>query len=145
MKYKWVIIIFGLTEIAIGSITLVAVIASLILDKSRKPPEVLIFVLTTSTLSLSLGIGIIKGNLTSYHLLLFFATIIVLSKILIFAKIISLSGALETTVPTSLKNIISIIYHTFLTWYFTRGEVRKYFKERRNVLFSLPWPTFKKN
>jgi len=144
MKYKWGIIIFGLIEIAIGSITLVAVIASLILGESRKPPEVLIFVLTTSTLSLSLGIGIIKGNLTSYHLLLFFATIIVLSKILIFAKIISLSGTLETTLPASIKNIISIVYHAFLTWYFTRRGARKYFKERRNVLFSLPWPTFKK-
>jgi hypothetical protein len=131
------IIFFGLTELIIGSFTLIAVIVSLLLGKSAKPPEVLIFVLTTAVISLILGIGILKRNLTSYHLLLFLSVIIILSKILIFAKIIFLAGALETNIHPSLKNTISIVYHSLLVWYFVRPSVRKQFGERRNVLFSL--------
>lgn len=117
-KHNYAIVIFGFIEIGIGLITFVAVIASLILGKSTKPLEVLIFVLTTAILSLSLGIGILRHNLVSYHLLFFFAAVIILSKILIFAKIITLAGALETRLYPGAKNIISIIYHSLLIWYF---------------------------
>lgn len=138
MKFHLGIYIFGLTEIIIGSVTLIAVGISLFSGQSYKPLEVLIFVLITSGLSLGLGIGVLKRNLTSYHLLLFFSVTIIFSKILIFAKIISLTGALETTIPQSTKNITSIIYHSLLIWYFTRPTIRKHFGERRNVLFSFP-------
>lgn len=134
------IILFGIVEISIGLITLVAVISSLISRSSTKPLEVLIFVLTTSIISLGLGIGILRRSLASYHLLLFFVTIIILSKILIFAKIISLSGALETNISPAMKNTISIVYHSLLIWYFTRPSVRKQFGEKRKVLFSLKLP-----
>lgn len=140
MKHNWGLITFALIEITIGSITSLAVIASLILGKATKPPAVLIFVVTTAIISSSLGIGILRNNLTSYHLLLFFSTVIIVSKILIFAKIITLTGALETAVPQSTKNIISVIYHSLLIWYFSRPSVRKRFGERRNVLFSLKLP-----
>jgi len=140
LKPNYGIVIFGLIEIGIGLITLCAVIISLILNKSTKPLEVLIFVLTTSIISLSLGIGILRNSLASYHLLLFFATVIILSKILVFAKIISLSGTLETNIPPTAKNIISVIYHSFLIWYFLRASVKKQFGEKRNVLFSLKFP-----
>lgn len=142
MTYRQGITIFGLSEIGIGSVALIAVIISLILGKSTKPVEVLIFVLTTSIVSLILGIGILKRSLTCYHLLIFFATVIILSKILIFAKIITLTGTLETFLPQSLKNTLSISYHSLLIWYFTRSQAKKHFKERRNVLFSLKWPPF---
>jgi hypothetical protein len=144
MKQNRGVITFGIIEIAIGSVTFFAVITSFILGKSAKPLEVLVFVLTTATISLSLGIGILRRSLTSYHLLLFFAAVIILSKILIFAKIISLSGALETAVPSSFKNIISVIYHSVLIVYFRHGKVREYFRERRDVLFALSWPSFKR-
>jgi len=137
------IIFFGLTEVIIGSFTLIAVIVSLLLGKSAKPPEVFIFVLTTAVISLILGIGILKRNLTSYHLLLFLSVIIILSKILIFAKIIFLSGALETSMPPSVKNIISIVYHSLLIWYFSRSYIRRQFGERRDALFSLRLPFHK--
>ena len=107
--------------------TLIIVPASLILGKSTKPPAALIFVLATSIISLSLGIGILRRNLGSYHLLLFLSTIIILIKILIFAKIIVLSGALETCIPAHIKNIISIIYHSSLIFYFSRPAIRKEF------------------
>ena len=131
---------FALIEILVGSITLIAVILSLIQGRSTKPIEVLIFVLTTATLSTTLGFGILRRNLTCYHLLLYFSSIIIFSKILIFAKIIALSGALETTMPASIKNIVSISYHSMLIFYFTRKAIREEFGEKRNVLFSLKMP-----
>jgi len=66
------IILFGTIEIIIGLVTLAAVIASLFFGQSAKPPNILTFVLATAALSLDLGIGILRKNLTSYRLLLFF-------------------------------------------------------------------------
>ena len=129
MKRNWGIILFGLIEIFIGAVTLFAVVLSLIEGKSTKPLNVLLFVLFTALTSLGIGIGILRHNLTSYRLLLYFSSIIVLSKILIFAKIISINGALETTIPSPAKNIISIIYHSIIIFYFTRNSVRKKFNE----------------
>jgi|GEM_PF-578948 len=134
------IILFGIIEIAIGFFTLLTVIISLLLGKSTKPLAVLIFVLTASIISLSLGVGIIRRNLASYNLLIFFATVIILSKILIFLGIINLSGALETSIPTPFKNIISICYHALLIWYFTCPSVKMQFGEKRDALFSLKIP-----
>lgn len=137
---KWDILFFGAVEIIIGSVTLIVITFSLLSGESGKPLAVLIFVLTTACISLSLGIGILRQSLACYHLLLFFATIIILSKILIFAKIISLAGALETNIPQPVKNTISIIYHAILIWYFIQPRIRKLFGEKRNVLFSLKPP-----
>lgn len=131
MKPKLGIAIFGIIEIAIGAITFLSVALSLILGRSTKPLEVLIFVLTTSIISFCIGIGILRKHLTSYHILLFFAKVVILSKILIFANIISLSGAIETTIPQPFKNIISIFYHVLLLWYFSQASVRTEFGERR--------------
>lgn len=125
-----VIILFGTIEIIIGLVTLAAVTLSLFFGQSAKPANILIFVLSTAVLSLGLGIGILRRNLTSYRLLLFFAAAVILSKILIFAKIITLSGALETDIPQSAKNIISVIYHSLLIWYFSQPLVRKEFREK---------------
>lgn len=135
MKSKPGIIIFAIIEILIGSITLIAVILSLIQGKSTKPPAVLIFVLTTAALSLILGFGILRQNLACYHLLLYFSGIVILSKILIFSAVITLNGALETGIPFSLKNTLSIIYHTLLIFYFTRWPVRNEFYGRSNLIF----------
>lgn len=137
---QWGILIFGLTEIIIGSFTLAAVLLSLYLGKSTKPVQVLLFVLLTSVLSACLGIGLLRRNLASLHTLLFFASVIILSKILIFLKIITLNGALETSIPQPVKNAASIIYHTLLIWYFSRPALRQQFGERRNVLFSVKLP-----
>jgi len=127
MKHKRGIIIFAFIEITLGFITLFTVFSSLIQGKSTKPLEVLIFVLTTAVVSMALGLGILRYNLTSYHLLLFFSRVIILSKILVFAKIITLSGALETRIPSSLKSVISIFYHSLLIFYFTRRSTREQF------------------
>jgi len=140
MKVKFIIGFFGLTEMLIGAITLLAVTISLIQKTSTKPLAVLIFVLTTSIISLFLGMGILRRSLESYHLLIFFAIVIIFSKVLIFAKIMSLNGALETAIPADIKNLISIVYHLSLVYLLSIPEVKKEFGERRNVLFSIKIP-----
>jgi len=127
MKRKSGIIIFAFIEILIGSVTLIAVILSLIEGRSTKSPSVLVFVLLTATLSLILGFGVLKRILLCYRLLLYFSAIVILGKILIFSGIITLSGALETGIPSTLKNTLSIIYHMLLIFYFTRRAVRDEF------------------
>lgn len=134
------IIIFAMIEIFISCVTLVAVAGSLLMGKSTKPPEVLVFVLTSAAISFGLGIGLFRRSRSSYHLILFFSTVIILSKVLIFAKIIYLSGALETAIPSSTKNIISIIYHGLLILYFVQPAVREQFKEKRSVLSFIKSP-----
>lgn len=140
MKTKIRVNIFGLIEVAVGGISFIAIVRSLILGISLKPLPVLVFILLTAIISFFLGIGILRRSLNAYHYILFFSTVIILSKILIFAKIINLSGALETSVPAHIKNIISIIYHAALIFYFIRPSVREYFGERRKVLFSIKIP-----
>ena len=129
MKSKSGIKIFALIEILIGTVTLAAVILSLIQNQSTKPLGVIIFVLTASAISISIGFGILKYNLACYYLLLYFSSIIILSKILIVANIITLNGASETTVPPATKNIISILYHSLVIFYFTRKSVRENFRK----------------
>ena len=122
------IIFFGITEILIGGISFCAVITSLALEVSTKPLNVLLFVIATSCVSSYLGIGILRYNKQAYELLLFLAGVIALSKLLIFTKIISLNGALETKIPADFKNIISIIYHLGLIFYFRQGSIKEKFK-----------------
>jgi len=127
MKDKFGIKVFAAAEILIGIVTLVAVAASIIEATSRKPTEVIVFVLISAAISIYLGFGILRHNFVCYYLLLYFTSIIILSKILIFAKIITLSGALETSIPSDLKNLISIFYHGSLIFYFMRLPVRNIF------------------
>lgn len=131
MKYKTGMLFFGITEILIGAITLIAVFLNIAQGKSEKPTEVLIFVLIACCISIGLGLGILRYNKNSLHLLLFFSSAIILSKILVFADIISLNGALETAVPVPLKNTISILYHSLLIFYFTRKSIREKFGQAK--------------
>ena len=130
MGNKQGIRVLAIIETFIGLTTLIAVSLSLIQGKSSKPLEVLIFVLVAALISTGLGFGIFKCNLNAYRLLLYFSSTIILSKILIFAKIITLNGALETTVPSDIKNIISVLYHSILVFYFTRKSIREQFDKQ---------------
>jgi hypothetical protein len=133
-KVKWPcrgIVIFGIVEILTGCVTLAAVFSSLWLGRSTKPLEVLIFVLITAATSLGLGIGLLKRNLQSYRVLLFFSAAIILSKVLIFSKIIYLSGALETVIPSSTKNIVSMVYHSLLILFLAQSAVKSQFEKKR--------------
>lgn len=125
MRPRKYIIFFGSTEIAIGMITLGAIASSIITHSSTKSLNVLIFVIISGLISTSLGIGVILRSHYFRKLIMFFAGWIILSKILVFGGIITLNGQLETFIPTGLKNIISMIYHTSIIFYFHHPMIKK--------------------
>jgi hypothetical protein len=120
--------IFGLTEIAIGTITLLAIVVSLVKGTSAKPPNVLTFVIISSLISVALGAGVLLKEKHSRKLLIFFAGWVILSKILIYAKIMTLCCSLETTISSNLKNLISIAYHSILILYFHHRSIKAEFE-----------------
>ena len=126
MKSK-LINLFAITEIFIGGITLISVITSLILGISTKPANVLTFVIITALISFLLGIGLLMHNPQAYYIILYFSITIIISKILIFAEIISLNGALEASIPASLKNIFSLVYHGLILVVFNLKNIKKEF------------------
>lgn len=125
-KSKTVLII-ALIEILIGGITFLATLASLFTASNAKAPNVLAFVLLTSCISATLGLGLLKHKKRAFELLIYFSSIIILSKILILAGIITLNGALEMSVPPDLKNFISVSYHAAIIFFLTRKEIKALF------------------
>ena len=122
------ILCFGITEISLGTVTLIAHLTASTLTLYQKPLNVLTFVMVTAIISVGLGIGILNYNVHARHMILFFASMIILSKILIFTGIISLHGALETTMPEVLKNTISLIYHAAILVYFNLPKIKEKFR-----------------
>lgn len=129
MRPKKGILFFGLIETAIGTITLASLLQSAITGALAKPPNVLVFVLISSLISMSLGIGVILRWRYFRKLLMFFAGWVILSKILVFGGIIVLCCGLETSIPFPVKNIVSILYHLIVIFYFHRPAVKMEFKE----------------
>jgi len=122
------ILFFGSTEILIGSVTLAANALCLTMHTCVKPLNVLLFVVTSSVISVSLGAGVLLRRKYARKFLIFFAGWIILSKVLIFAKILFLCCELETTLPTSLKNIVSIAYHIAVILYFHQPVIKAEFE-----------------
>jgi len=123
--------IFALIEISIGGLTLSSTIASILLHTSIKPLNILTFVLITSLISLFIGFGLLFKKSLAVGLLRYFAFSIILTKILIFAKIIYLNGALETNIPADIKNFVSIIYHSLILWYFNQKNIKLDFEKTK--------------
>jgi len=121
------ILLIGIIEVAIGGITLMATFGSILLRTNTKPANVLFFVIIASTVSTLIGIGILKLNKLAYQALVYFSSVVVLSKILIFLGIMQLSGELETTIPSPVKSIISIGYHSCILFYLCKSEIKKIF------------------
>ena len=137
-KFPRGILFFGICEIFIGGWTLVyfivirvflgAMFAGPASVFSKIPVNVFLFIIITSIISFGLGIGILTSNRHARHMLLFFAVMIILSKILIFAGIISLAGALESNIPDQIINTLSMFYHAAILIYFNTPKVRKRFR-----------------
>ena len=119
---------FAIIEIAIGLITICGITYSLLSGLNTKPINILTFVYVTAFLSCALGLGIVNFNKQAYELLLFFVGVVILTKILIFTQIIHLNGALETKIPSDIKNLISILYHIAIIFYFKHKNI--------NILFN---------
>ncbi len=127
MSRERLIYLIGLIEILIGIMTLGAVGISVVTGMNTKSPNVFIFVVFTATLSLLLGTGLLRFNRIAYLTLIYFASVIVLSKILILAQIITMNGALETTMSPMIKEGISIFYHSSLILYLSQKDLSKLF------------------
>ena len=125
--YK-IILSIGIIEILIGSLTIFVNIISLALSLNTKTPGVLCFVIITGITSTLIGIGLFKFNKSAYRLLIYFSSTIILSKILIFMNVLQLNGALETTLPSFFKRIISVAYHGFVIYYLTHHDVKEVFE-----------------
>jgi hypothetical protein len=74
-----------------------------------------------------LGIGMIRTQKWAYQLLLYFSSVIILSKILLFLEIIHLNGALLPTVPGWINHMISLGYHGGLFVYLLNPQVKELF------------------
>ena len=122
-----ILLAIGITEILIGGVTILATTASLLLASNTKAPNVFTFVVITSALSMLLGVGFLLRKKAALKLLIYFSSIIILSKILIFTDIIRLNGALETAIDSGIKNNISIVYHMFLIIYLNRKDIWRLF------------------
>ena len=127
MKHFRIVLLIGLTEILIGGITLCVTLWAMILSLNTKSFNVLIFVTGTATVSTFIGIGILKFKKAAYQLLLYFSSVVLLSKILIFMDIIHLNGAMETSIPPFIKDGTSVLYHAFVIYYLQKEDIRKIF------------------
>jgi len=121
------ILIVGIIEILIGSITLFSTLISVYFSTNTKSPSVLAFVIIAASISTLIGIGILRLKKLACSLLLYFSSVIILSKILIIMEVIQLNGALVTAVPSPLNNVISIVYHGILLYYLSRPNIRQIF------------------
>ena len=132
----------GVIEILIGSSALLGNFISLALSLNTKDWNVLVFVVTAGCVSTLIGIGILKLNKTAYHFLLYFSSVVILSKILILLNIIELNGQLEISfhkaldIPLtegfknfmiSIKNLTSIAYHGLVIYILRRAEIKEQF------------------
>ncbi|MCK5215897.1 MAG: hypothetical protein KAR05_11165 [Candidatus Omnitrophica bacterium] len=127
MKTYRAILIIGIIEILIGGVTLFFTLGSLLMSTNTKSLNVLLFVLTAATTSSLLGVGILKFKNIAYRLLVFFAAVVALSKMLIFLDVIRLNGSLETNIPPCFKNGVSMFYHIFLLYYLKKPKIKQIF------------------
>ena len=127
MKHYRLILIIGTLEVLIGGMTLFGVLFSLIFSFNTKSPNILAFVVLAGTLSMLIGFGILRCNIVAYKLLLYFSSVVALSKLLMFMGVIHLSGALETIVPMPIKDFISIMYHGFVIYYLKKPGIKEIF------------------
>ena len=124
--YRFLLII-GIIEILIGGITFLTNIGSFVLGINPKSPGVMLFVLLAASTSTLIGVGILKFKRTAYNVLLYFSSVVLLSKLLIFMGVLQLNGALETTIPALWKRLVSAGYHAFLLYYLMKPGVRGIF------------------
>lgn len=107
----------GYIEIGIGTISLIGCSAVQYLDIRdipKKPENVYFFVVITAVSAIVLGAGLLMGKEWARRLLIFFAGYVVLTKLLVYLGLMSLSGPVVTFLPRSAVDIISSVYHLAL-------------------------------
>lgn len=123
MKHYRLIIVIGVIEILIGGITLSSNLISALLAVNPKTANVFLFVLIASSISLAIGIGLLRLKKIAYYALIYFSSFVLLTKLMIFLNVIQLNGELQSVVPDVLRNWISVGYHGFILAHFTRPRI----------------------
>ena len=127
MKGKGIIQLIASVEMLIGAVTFTSLIVSLILTMSQKPLNIFVFVCASSLISLSIGVGLFSYKEMARKWLIFFSLYIILTKIMIFLEVLHFSGEIIFFLPESLKNFVSIVYHSLIVVVFTRRTVKNCF------------------
>ena len=128
MKPKIIITAIALIELVIGLTTIGALLCGLFLSFPQKPASVFVFVFMAAITSCALGVGLLKYNDWARTLLIFFSGYIILTKALILANIIVLTGEIITFLPTDTKNLISVFYHVTVMLLLSRKGVEESMK-----------------
>ena len=121
------ILAFSLSEIVLGGLTFITTFSTALTGLSQKPVNVMLFVLLSSTISFSLGIGLLCRRHYARKFMVFFSGWIIMSKILVFTGIIALNGALVPADSVVLINTISIIYHAAALAFFHHPRIKAVF------------------
>ena len=128
MHQKTVIKIIGLAELLIAFIALVSFAVCFLFSTLRKPPNVFAFVVISNAISILLGVGMLCYREWARVALIFFSGYIIITKLLIFSQLLHFSGEILVFMPEELKNVISIVYHSFLILALRNPAVKTYFK-----------------
>jgi len=129
MQKNNIITAIALIEILIGSLTFLATFCAVVFSYCTKTPNILAFVFATSLTSTWIGVGLLRFQKTAHRLLVYFSSVVFLSKLLLLSNIITLNGALETSISPDVKNIVSLFYHGFLVVYLSQRGVKKLFNK----------------
>ena len=132
MSKKIIVRLIAFVELLIGLSTLFGLIKYSLLLVSKKPINVFVFVLLSSAISTVIGLGLINYREWARNLLVFFSGYVILTKILILSGLLRFSGEIITVIPATLKNCISILYHSFVIIFFNQRVIKKYFSKNES-------------
>ena len=129
MSNERIVKIIGYIELLIGLITAASLIVFSSLSISEKPLNVFIFVITSSIVSILLGLGLLDYQEWARQLIIFFSGYVIITKILILFELLYFSGEIITVVPAELKNCLSLLYHSWVILFFNQKQLNKIFKK----------------
>ncbi len=125
--HKKIIIVIGLIELGLGAVTLLSSIFQALFLSFKKPPNVLVFVLVTSVISVGIGFGLIGRRDWARKTLLYFSGYIIVTKLLVAADLVNFTGEMVTAIPQVFKDSVSFLYHSSLVFFLTRKGTDKIF------------------
>ena len=114
---KIIFSIVGAIEVVIGLITLLSCFVVQtwnIFGYAPKPFSVYVFVVVSAVISFVLGVGMLSYRDWARKLLIFFSGYIVLTKVMIYTKLLTFSGDILTIIPVWSKDMVSVFYHVGL-------------------------------
>jgi len=127
MLHTTIVRLIAFIEISIGSVTLFSLMTYSLFSIPKKPLNVFIFVLISSIISCSIGVGLFRHKNWARKTLIFFSGYVIITKILIFSGLLRFTGELITFIPQDIKSSISILYHSLIVLFFSRAVTKKHF------------------